>query len=210
MTETHDLLHGHGATTGIVAVETYPSAGSATVYRRTESGILRESVELRAWLVTRKALDGSLELQGRHPLRNLLISSDGRAVQTWAQTLATDQRLHYADPMTSHLVASGDTLFRDLRFGQLRRLQFDLETLDIYPDRQHAEICLIGVKDSAGYERVLALDEFASEGAMIAEFARIVRERDPDVVEGHNVFNFDLWYLYERAKRANVPLVLGR
>jgi DNA polymerase, archaea type len=210
MTDTHSLLYGHGNLDGIVSIEPYPSAGTATVYRRTPDGLVRESVPLQAWLLGRKKLDGSAELSGRHALRHLLSTHDGRTVQFWAQTLANDQRLTYIDPVTAHLVSSGDTFYRGLKFPQLRRMQFDLETLDIYPDRQNAEICLIAVRDNAGFERVLALDEFPSEAAMIAQFASIVRERDPDVVEGHNVFNFDLWYLLERAKRAGVPLVLGR
>lgn len=210
MTDSQALLHGHGTINGIVAVEPYPSAGTATIYRRTAFGVERESVSLEAWLVARKRLDGTEELAGRHALRHLLRTTDGRAVLSWAQTLASDQRLAYVDPVTAHLVSSGDTFYRGLRFGDLRRLQFDLETLDIYPDRSNAEICLIAARDNTGYERVLALDEFPSEAAMIAQFAQIVRERDPDVVEGHNVFNFDLWYLFERAKRAGVPLVLGR
>ena len=39
---------------------------------------------------------------------------------------------------------------------------------------------------------------------------RIVRERDPDVIEGHNIFRFDLEYLEARARRHGVPLALGR
>jgi DNA polymerase elongation subunit (family B) len=210
VTGTDALLYGHGGLEGIVAIEPYPSAGSATVYRRTASGIARESVPLQAWLLGRKRIDGSVELAGRHPLRHLLSTTDGRIVRSWAQTLASDQRLAYLDPVTAHLVASGDTFYRGLHFGELRRLQFDLETLDIYPDRQGADICLIALRDNTGFERVLALDEFPNEASMIAEFARLVRERDPDVIEGHNVFNFDLWYLHERAKRANVQLILGR
>lgn len=208
--DTRALLYGHGSIEGIVAVEPYPSAGTATLYRRTSGGVVRESVPLRAWLVGRKPLDGSIELAGSHPLRHLLATSDGRLVKSWSQTLASDQRLAYIDAVTAHLVFSGDTFYRGLRFSQLRRMQFDLETLDVYPDRQDAAICLIAVRDNAGFERVLALDEFSTEAAMIAEFARIIRERDPDVIEGHNVFNFDLWYLSERAKRADVPLILGR
>ncbi|HXW77724.1 MAG TPA: 3'-5' exonuclease [Candidatus Eremiobacteraceae bacterium] len=204
------LLHGAGAIAGIVAVEPYPTAGTATLYRRTGDGVERETVPLQAWLIARKPLDGAVELTGHHPLRYLLTSSDARAVTSQAQSLASDQRLTYVDPVTAQLVSSGETFYRGLRFSDLRRLQFDLETLDVYPDRDGAEICLIGVCDNRGFERVLSLDAFPNEAAMIAEFARIVRERDPDIVEGHNVFNFDLWYLHERAKRAGVPLVLGR
>jgi len=210
MDDTRTLLFGHGAGEGIVAVEPYPTAGMATVYRRTSEGIVRDVVPLRAWLVARKRFDGTTELEGRHPLRYLLATQDGRQVRQWSQTLASDQRITYLDPVTAHLVASGDTFYRGLRFDQLRRLQFDLETLDVYPDRDEAAICLIAVRDDHGFERVLALDEFHNEAGMIAEFARIMRERDPDVIEGHNVFNFDLWYLHERARRFGVPLILGR
>ena len=45
---------------------------------------------------------------------------------------------------------------------------------------------------------------------MIAEMVRIVRERDPDIIEGHNLFRFDLEYLEARAQRHRIDLGLGR
>ena len=204
------LLAGVGATQGIVAIEPDAGAGIARTYRRDGNGVTSADVPLQAWLVARRALDGSVELSGRHPMRHLLSSSDATRVASIAANLAADQRLVYLDPITAHLVASGETFYKGMHFSELRRLQFDLETLDVLPHRDGAEICLIGIRDTTGYERVLALDEFENEGALIAEFARIVRERDPDIVEGHNIFNFDLWYLEERARRAGVPLLLGR
>ena len=45
---------------------------------------------------------------------------------------------------------------------------------------------------------------------MLAELVRIVRERDPDVIEGHNLFRFDLEYLEARARRIKIKLSLGR
>ncbi|MDQ2817402.1 MAG: hypothetical protein M3T49_04215 [Candidatus Eremiobacteraeota bacterium] len=205
-----DFLFGQGRTRGIVAVEPDNARGSVVLYLRAGSRVSRLVVPLQAWVLGRKRLDDTIELQGTHPLRHLYATSDGRRVEALSRSLANDQRLAYLDPITSHLVLTGDTFYRGLRFADLRRLQFDLETLDIYPDRENAQICLIGVRDNAGFERVLALDEFQSEAALIAEFVAIVRERDPDIVEGHNVFNFDLWYLNERARRCGVPLLLGR
>jgi DNA polymerase I len=204
-----ELIGGTGQITGIVAVETDALAGTATLYRREGAHVERLVTPLQSWVLARKTMDDSIELGGRHPLRHLLVTRSGRAVE-FARSLASDQRLAYLDPVASHLVASGDTFYRGLAFEQLRRLQFDLETLDIYPERPDAAIILIGVHDSSGYERVLALDDFPSEAALIEEFVRVVEERDPDVLEGHNVFNFDLWYLNERARRQGVALTLGR
>src|SRR5437667_159725 len=41
-------------------------------------------------------------------------------------------------------------------------------------------------------------------------WAQALRERDPDVLEGHNVFRFDLEYLEARARRCRVELRWGR
>src|SRR4029453_5687610 len=38
----------------------------------------------------------------------------------------------------------------------------------------------------------------------------LIAERDPDVLEGHNIFRFDLEYLEARARRHRVPLAWGR
>src|SRR5207244_1716048 len=48
------------------------------------------------------------------------------------------------------------------------------------------------------------------ERELLEECTRIIRERDPDVIEGHNIFRFDLEYLEARARRHDAPLRWGR
>lgn len=210
MPQTSELIFGHGFRTGIVSVEPDVSAGAATLYRRVGARTEREIVPLQNWLLARKPQPGSIELAGQHELRHFMLGADARAISDRARILAPDQRLAYFDPITSHLVATGDTFFKGLRFSQLRRLQFDIETLDVNPERDDAAIVIIALRDNTGFEQVLSLDDFPGEGALIEAFVHSVRERDPDILEGHNVFNFDLWYLTSRAKRHGVELTLGR
>lgn len=210
MPHASELIFGHGFRTGIVSAEPDLAAGVLTFYRRVGSDTLRDIVPLQSWIVARKQQPASIELGGPHVLRHLMLNSDARMVESRARGLAPDQRLAYLDPITSHLVASGDTFFKDLHFPQLRRLQFDIETLDINPDNPEGSIVIIALRDNSGFEEVLSLDQFPNEGALIEAFVRAVRDRDPDIIEGHNVFNFDLWYLAGRAKRYGVSLVLGR
>ncbi len=210
MPQTSDLIFGHGFRTGIVSVEPDDSAGTAVLYRRVGDRTEREIVPLQNWLLARKPQPGSIELAGQHELRHFMLGSEARAILDRARMLAPDQRLAYFDPITSHLVATGDTFFKGLRFSQLRRLQFDIETLDVNPERDDAAIVIIALRDNAGFEQVLSLDDFPGEGALIEAFVQSVRERDPDILEGHNVFNFDLWYLASRARRHGVELTLGR
>ncbi|MDI1319639.1 MAG: 3'-5' exonuclease [bacterium] len=50
----------------------------------------------------------------------------------------------------------------------------------------------------------------AGEKRLLLAFTEMLRELDPDVVEGHNIFKFDLDYLRTRAKRHKVPCAWGR
>jgi DNA polymerase I len=48
------------------------------------------------------------------------------------------------------------------------------------------------------------------ERALLEETSRIILERDPDVIEGHNIFRFDLEYIEARARRHRLRLAWGR
>ncbi len=210
MIRTSELIFGHGYRAGIVAIEPDATNGTAVLYRRLGAHLQRDVVPLQNWLLARKPQPHSLEMAGPHLLRHFVLSSDMRAINERARVLAPDQRLAYLDPITSHLTASGDTFYKGLHFSDLRRMQLDIETIDVNPDHDDGQIVIIGLRDNYGFERVLSLDDFSSEAAMIEEFVNVVRTRDPDIIEGHNVFNFDLWYLAERARRFGVALLLGR
>ncbi len=123
--------------------------------------------------------------------------------------------LLFNDPIYQYLLLSGQTLFHKLALGDLNRLQFDIETYCAegyqFSNARRASdrIIVIALADSSGWEQVISGHEL-SEAEMLAEFVRVVQERDPDVIEGHNVFRFDLEYLETRAKRLGVELALGR
>src|SRR6202162_1217517 len=53
-------------------------------------------------------------------------------------------------PEEQYLVATGRTYFRDLSFNQLRRMQFDLETTGLDPERDR--IFLIAIRDPTTFE----------------------------------------------------------
>ena len=63
-----------------------------------------------------------------------------------------------------------------------------------------------------GKNRLLVLAELtdAAEKALLLEFNAVLAAEDPDVIEGHNLFKFDLDYLRQRCKRHKVPCAWGR
>ena len=106
-------------------------------------------------------------------------------------------------------------LFREMEFSQLRRLQLDIETRSgvpgRFPDASRPEdsIILVALRDNTGWETCLSAADLGEDG-LLRQMLAIVQERDPDVIEGHNIFNFDLDYLEKRCRRYKIKLSLGR
>lgn len=120
-----------------------------------------------------------------------------------------------SDPVTQFLMQTGRTLFKGLSLNDLHRMQVDIETYTSGPhrfsnaNRPADRIILIAMCDNRGWNQLLDGRKL-EEREMMAEFVRIVRDRDPDVLEGHNILGFDLPYLSTRCALHRVPLAIGR
>ncbi len=122
---------------------------------------------------------------------------------------------YFSDPLQQFFLLSGKTHFLGMSFSELMRLQIDIETYCqegfSFPNaaRDSDRITAIAMSDSTGWERLISGKEF-DEAEMLGEMVKEIQQRDPDVVEGHNLFRFDLEYIEARAKRHKVSLKLGR
>jgi DNA polymerase, archaea type len=114
------------------------------------------------------------------------------------------------------LISADFRLFRGMTFSEIRRFQFDIETLTTqgyeFPNAKRAndQIAMISMSDNTGWEKCLVLNDPYSEQELLEKFVKTIQERDPDVLEGHNIFKFDLPFIEERAKKHHVKLLLGR
>ncbi|MEI8032874.1 MAG: DNA polymerase domain-containing protein [Chlorobiaceae bacterium] len=120
------------------------------------------------------------------------------------------------DAITQYLLQSGKTLFKGMIFDDLYRMQLDIETNYDPASRKGNgtgpgadEIIIISLCDNRGWEAVLH-SKGRDEKAMLEELVKVIREKDPDVIEGHNIFSFDLPYLQRRCERHGVPFAVGR
>ena len=208
-------LFGLCPTPRIVAVETNTDAGMATLFLRemgTAGGTRQETVPFTPWLVLKdeRVLPGAVEhekLAGNGYTYIARFGSWG-AYQDARRILRDEHRDHlsYGSAIKQFLIATGRTLFKGMAFPDIRRMQVDIETSDLSPIAAGAYIFLIACSDNRGHEAVLAGDE----RTMLEQLNALVREWDPDVIEGHNIYAFDLPWLRTRAKAHGVPLTWGR
>src|SRR5947207_392280 len=86
-----------------------------------------------------------------------------------------------------------------------------LEVLSFEVDDDH--IMSIALSDNTGWEELIVVDPTnveESERNALLRLTALIKERDPDVIEGHDLFRFDLAYLVGRAKKLKTKLDWGR
>src|SRR5438477_4487607 len=148
--------------------------------------------------ITFRELDGPPDAY-----RYLLSARDGRMLE---QTLCTGasrrldrkvtnlndlQETYYrVGPVEQYLMLTGRVYFRDMVYDDLHRLQLDLETTALDPRR--GRIFMVAVCDNRGLSTTLEAPTTEDEVRLIADLCALIRERNPDVIENHNLIGFDL------------------
>jgi DNA polymerase I len=142
-------------------------------------------------------------------LERTIVSGAARRLDRPIKSLNELEDSYYrVGPVEQYLMYSGRVYFRGLNYEDLHRLQFDLETTALDPHR--GRIFLISIRDNRGLATILEASALEDEAHLIAALCNLIRERDPDVIENHNLFGFDLPFLEQRARVLDVPLALGR
>jgi len=226
------ILFGHDSTPGLIALEV-EGLDRIRIFYRQGALTLSESVPFRPFLLLEgeewlKGWRGEAEMEplaGSAPFNYLVLFSDLKGLEEAKSYLQKKSGkvpsapnapyLFLSDPAHQYLLFSGKTHFLGLDFGQLRRLQLDIETYCQEgfefpnPGRESDRITAIALCDSTGWERLISGKDYG-EAEMLREMVGEIQRRDPDVIEGHNLFRFDLEYIEARARRHGVELKLGR
>lgn len=157
----------------------------------------------------------STPLRGQGPLNRVLETDQYERYQQWVSRDALGRDAECIKPFESqHLLRRQERLFEGLRFDDLKRCQIDIETdsdgthfSNPYKDR----VLAIGMKMGTSEKLLcLASEDNDAEKAMLEEFVQTLLEWDPDIIEGHNIFTFDLDYLKVRSQKRKVPCNWGR
>lgn len=155
--------------------------------------------------VTYRELDGPLESyryvlsarNGRSLERALVLGASRRLGRQIDNINELPDRYYRVGPVEQYLMQSGKAYFRGLNYNDLHRLQFDLETTALDPHR--GRIFMIAIRDSRGLATTIDAPAPEDEARLISTLCTLIRDRDPDVIENHNLFGFDLPFLEQRA-----------
>jgi DNA polymerase I len=230
--EENEVLFGADPSEGIVAVEPVGEEVMRLFVRQGERLVVKDEPFRPFLLVEEDDLMTGFKrpfqverLSGNNEYRYLILFEgwgDCRKAKTFLQKQTGESPsslyapyLFLSDPVHQFLLLTGKTLFKGLPFKELHRLALDIETACApgyefpNPRREGDRILSIALMDNHGYEEVLFGQEMGEKEMLKALQERIFR-LDPDVLEGHNLFNFDLEYIVARARMHRVELKWGR
>ena len=230
--EENPVLFGADTTRGIVAVEPV-GEDSMRLFLRSEDQLVHRDEPFTPFIL----LEDNKLLQGfKKPFRLESLSSNNEykalvLFERWGDCTKARTYLHkktrvassspqapylfLSDPVHQYLLLTGRTLFKEFAFKDLHRLALDIETATApgygfsNPQRREDRILSIALMDNRGNEEVLFATDYGEE-EMLEVLGSRLRELDPDVLEGHNLFNFDLEYIITRARMHGIKLYWGR
>jgi DNA polymerase elongation subunit (family B) len=218
--EKNTLLFGADPTPRIVAVE-LGETGTVRVHRREADGSTvtdAEPFHPFVW-VDSDVVDLGIETE---KLRGDLNYGWLITVDSWKELIALRNGLKnagrdffaFTDPIQHYLTATGRTLFKDLAFEELKRMQLEVLAVAGGADPgSNDQIMSIAVSDNAGWKELIIVDANnveESERNALRRLTALIKERDPDMIEGHDLFRVHLPYLVGRAKKLKTKLDWGR
>jgi DNA polymerase, archaea type len=228
--EKNTLLFGADPTPRIVAVE-LGETGTVRVQRRETDGSTVTDVEPFHPFVWADSdvVDLGIETE---KLRGDLKYGWLITVDSWKELITLRNGLKnagrdffaFTDSIQHYLTATGRTLFKDLPFEELKRMQLEvlavagvglsagaLAKADDPGNNDH--LMSIALSDNTGWEEFIVVDlnnKEESERNALRRLTALIKDRDPDVIEGHDLFRVHLPYLVGRAKKLKTKLDWGR
>jgi DNA polymerase, archaea type len=218
--EKNTLLFAADPTPRIVAIELGES-GTVRVHRRETDGSTVIDVEPFHPFVWADSdvVDLGIEtekLQGDLKYGWLI------TVDSWKELIALRNGLKnagrdffaFTDSIQHYLTATGRTLFKDLALEELKRMQLEVLAVAGGGDPGNNDhIMSIALSDNTGWEELIVVDANnveESERNALRRLTALIKERDPDVIEGHDLFRVHLPLLVARAKKLKTKLDWGR
>lgn len=227
MIDNKHLLYGIGDTENIVSIEHVKDTTYSMFIRHDATTVTQKYFTHVPFVyVCSSALDNVFipkditvtKLNGSSYYDTKLESTNKSRLKEFVQDLDSDC-VYTISNSDQPYISSGETLFNNMVFDSVKRFYFDIETLTTKgynftnPDRKDDAITIIVILITYMKTEqfiLLRLDEYGSEKEMLKEFIQVIRETDPDVIIGHNAYNFDLPFIQKRCILHHIDFAIGR
>lgn len=191
---------------GIVSVEIDEKSSEACIWRRSNGTVVNFNVSFRPWLLSSFRNGGrAVRLKGQNEIRWMHEYGSIEQYRSHYSSFPYPKSLILSDFRRQFLIKNPDYyLFQGMRFGDLVRFTLDIETTGMNPETDR--ILMIAISGTNFAPEVLR----GPEPQLIELLNQRIQWADPDIIEGWNIYGFDIPFLMHRAKVHGMELNWGR
>jgi DNA polymerase, archaea type len=226
---SHPALFGSLRHPGLVNVSA-DREGVLTLFRRSGNDLIEERIDSFRpflWLTTLELLRDFKEeyqagkLDGTNAYQFLVTTPDWPALKTLSKYISDvagvypnhpdSPQLLLNDLPTQYLLATGQTYYNRMAIEDVKSLSLRVYTtgdLSDEPDGDPDRIVAVALKE--GLDGPCHLLNDPEEDKLLWHVRGKLKKLDPDLIQGHNLFNRDLERLKDRTKKHRVKLDWGR
>lgn len=201
------LIFGKDQTEGVVSLTLKDD--QIYIYKESDSGVEVETYPYLPWALSARPVTGHSEkLQGNQfykYITSLSFDDYSELSKSYQRDLWLPRQIEEC-----FTLAEGVTFFKGRKIQDISILSFDIETngLAMNSDSKVYIISNTFRKGSKTVKRLFSLEDFSDDQTlMIDAWTAWVREQDPSILCGHNIFSYDLPFL---ANCHSGDLILGR
>ncbi len=210
----HDnLIFGKNPLQRIVALEI--NEDKAHLFVETQDGKIIEQVEKhRYWCLFTESTRFTTKLKGSLPYKHGAQSCNR---EDWSKYVYDAKKRNSDvfciwDAKEAFLVKDGYTFYKGMKHTEPSILSFDIESTGLYhtPDSKVLLISNTFRKNGQITRKLFAYDEYKSDKEFLEAWCSWVREMNPSIICGHNIYTYDFPYLQHVAELNGTELNLGR
>lgn len=207
------LIFGKNQTKNIVCVEA--SEDGLILFKEINGKLEYEVLKNTFWLLTNEQVSSrQTELKGNQHFK-WIAEFDTFAEKMKARQIVKNNKVSYWDifnPKEASLVYNGLTYFKGLNPKDVSVLSWDIETTGLVHNDSSKVLLISNTLRKNGIitKKLFAYDDYKNQKQLLEAWCTWVREMDPSLIIGHNIYGFDFQYLKFVAKENRTKLSLGR
>jgi len=204
-----NLIFGKNKTENIVSINV--SDNLLYIYKEVNGKIETEVKNNKFWVVSDKQLLNSTLLSGNSYYKYIKEFTDkGLFFKYRKAKHANTWSIYHSEEAA--LVKQGITYYKGMKVGDVSVLSFDIETTGLVIDSTSKTLIISNTFKENGKitKKLFKYDDYGNDSDMFDDWCDWVREINPSVVCGHNIFGYDFPYLTHCAEQAGTTLNLGR
>lgn len=204
-----DLIFGKDKTENIVSIEVVQDE----LWLFKSNGDI-EKRPMKYWLLSKTMLTrGSKRLNGKQHYRYITTFNSKKEYDKKRSMWRNKDIYCIWDNVEAAMVYYGITMFKGMKVEDLKVLSFDIEGAGLEHD-DDSEVFMISntIKQNGKVVTKVhfRLDNYENSGQMLDDWCKFVQSENPDIINGHNIFGYDLSYMNHVAKMRGTRLNLGR